>query len=246
MTLFETAAKLQLRLDAANEEDAVDQLLTRSQKVRTALTSAAEHFEAVQSYRIALGQADVPPLGRKEIRQAVGRLKGSLSRYGPKALQLQSADTLQRLLSTQIRRVDGWVRLTWRQNFAAAQELLVREKSGELHGSPVDRVRASNRASKIKVVQGKDPVRERTLLEELLKVEGLRACLGEVDKLVDELRAAMAAIDKKQAALTPRVRAVLQQAASVNGLPLLEVTPGLLDELQLAGVLEDLVVRACD
>lgn len=246
MTLFETAAKLQLRLDAANEEDEVDQLLSRAHKVRSALAHAAEHFDAVQSYRVAIGQTDVPSLGGKEIRQAVGRLKGSLSRYGTRAFQLPSADKLQRLLSTQIRRVDGWVRFTWRQNFTAARELLVREESGDLHGSPTDRVRASNRASKIRVVQGKDPVRERTLLEELLKVEGLNACLGEVDKLIDDLRAAIAEIDKKQNALTPRVRAVLRQAASVNGLPLSEVTPELLAELQLAGVIEDLVVRACD
>ena len=193
-----------------------------------------------------LAQTDVPSLGGKAIRQAIGRLKGSLSRNGPRAFQLQAADTLQTLLSTQIKRVDGWVRFIWRQYFAAARELLVREESGDLHGSPADRVRASNRASKIRFVQGKDPVRERTLLEELLKVEGLNACLGEVDKLIDDLRAAITEIDKKQTALTPKVRAVLQQAASLDGFPLVEVTPELLAELQLAGVLEDLVVHACD
>lgn len=246
MTLFDTASELQLRLDTANEIDAEDQLLSRALTVRTALKTAADHFAAVQSYRIAIGQAEGPQLGGKAIRQAVGQFKGSLSKSGPRAFQLQAADTLQRLLDKQIKRVDSWVRLAWRQNFAAARELLVRVESGNLHGSPADRVRACSRASKIGVFQSKDPIRERTFLEKSLKVKGLNACLGEIHKIIDDLRAAIAEIDKKQAALRPKVRAVLQQAASHEGFPLVEVTPDLLVELQLAGVVEDLVVRAGD
>ena len=243
MTLFETATELQLRLDAASEKDAGDQLLSRSQKVRAELTAAADHFDAVQSYRVTIGQTNTPLLDGRAIRQAMGQLKGALSRSGPRAFQQRPADTLQRLLGRQIKRVDRWVKYTWRESFTAARGLLAREESGDLHGSPTARRRASRRASTIRVVQSKDPVRERAFLEESLKVEGLTACLGEIGKLIDDLRAAIAEIDKKQAAMTPKVRAVLRQAASLDGLPLAEVTPELMAGLQLAGVLEDLVVR---
>ena len=144
MTLFETATKLQLRLKAASAADAGDQLLSRGRTVRDDIASAAEHFEAVQSYRITIGRTDRPLLDAKEIRQAIGRFRGALRNSGHKAVQQQSADTLLKVLTAQTRRVDRWVKSTWRENFAAAQGLLERALSGDLHGSPGDRDQGAN------------------------------------------------------------------------------------------------------
>ena len=243
MTLFETATELQLRLESATAADTGDQLLSRGRTVRADIASAAEHFEAVQSYRITIGRTDRPPLAAKEIRQAIGRFRGTLSNSGPKAVQQRSAVTLLKVLDTQIKRVDRWVKSTWQENFAASQELLERADSGDLHGSPVNRIRALNRARRVMVLRNTDPVRERAALQELLKVKGLKACLEKANELIDDLRDAIAAIDREQAAMTPQVRAVLQRAASGDGLPLGEVTPELLVALQSGGVLDDLVVR---
>ena len=243
MTLFEAATELQLRLGAASEADTGDALLSRGRTVRADVASAAEHFEAVQSYRVTIGRTDMPPLDAKEIRQAIGRFRAALSNSGPKAVQQRPAASLLEVVTAQIRRVDRWVKSTWQEKFAAAQELLERVDSGDLHGSPADRIKARSRASKIAVVRNTDPVRERAALEERLKVEGLNACLEKINELIDDLRAAIVAIDKEQAAMTSQVRAVLQRAASGDGLPLGEVTPELLAALQSAGVLDALVVR---
>ena len=243
MTLFDTATELLVRLEAASAEDAGDELLARGRSVRDEVMSTAEHLEAVQSYRVAIGRTDAPSLDAKAMRQAIGRFRGALARSGPRALQQQSAATLVDVMTAQIKRVDRWVASTWRENFDASQELQERANSGDLHGSPEMKTKASGRAATIAVLRNKDPIRDRIELEERLKVEGLNALLERVNELVDDLRNAIAAIDLEHAAMTPEVRAVLQSSASDDGLPLAEVTLELMEALRSAGVLDDLVVR---
>lgn len=243
MTLFATATDLQLRLQAANAADEGDELLSRGRTVRDSIASAATRLEAVQGYRVAIGRTDAPPLDAREIRQAVGRFRGALTASGPKAVQQQSAATLLEVLTVQARRVANWGKSTWRENFSSAEELLKRAGSSDLHGSSLNRTKARNRASTITTVRNTDPIDEQAILEARLNVEGLNACLERVDELIGELRAAIAAIDQEQAAMTPAVRAAIERAASDSGLPLGEVTPELLAALQSAGVLDDLVVR---
>lgn len=243
MTLFDTANELRLRLDAASTADAEDDLLSRARIVRGDITSAADHLEAVQSYRVALDRTDALPLNTKAIRQAIGRLRGALSKSGPKALQQRPAASLQDVLIDQARRVDRWVRSTWRENSATAEPLLERANSADLYGATTDRVRARNRARTIEDVRSMDPIRERSAMEARLKATGLNACIRQVNRLIEELRAAIDAVDLEQAAMAPEVRAAIQRATSVDGLPLSEVTPELMAVLRSAGVLDDLVVR---
>ena len=243
MTLFETATKLQLRLQAASEADTGDAMLSRGRRVRDNITSAAEHLEAVQIYRVTIGRTDTPPLSIEENRQAVRRFEAARSSSGPKAFQQPSADALLDVLTAQTRRVDQWVKSTWEENFLAVRELLERVDSDDLHGSPALRAKARSRALTIEVVRRTDPVRERATLEARLNVEGLNVCLERVNELIEELKVAIVAIDRDQAAMTPEVRAAIQRATSPDGLPLREVTPELMAALQSAGVLDDLVVR---
>ena len=243
MTLFETANELQLRLDAASTADKEDELLSRGRTVRADITSAAEHLEAVESYRATIGRTDAPTLDTRAIRQAIGRFRGALSKSGAKALQQQSAATLGDVVTDQTRRVDRWVKSTWRENFAAAEELLERANSADLPGATTDRARARGRAQTIEAVRNMDPIRDRPALEAHLKAAGLDACIERVNELIEELRAAIVAIDQDQAEMTPEVRAVIQRSTSPDGLPLREVTPELLAALRSAGVLDDLVVR---
>ena len=205
--------------------------------------SAAEHLKAVQSYRLVLGRTDAPTLDTRAIRQAIGRFRRALSKSGPKALQQQSAATLRDVVTTQTRRVDRWVKSTWRENFTAAEELLTRVASGELQGSVSARAKAQSRASKIEAVMSLNPVEDRAMLEAHLDAAGLDACIERVNGLIEELHDALTAIDRDQAAMAPEVRAAIQRAASVDGLPLSEVTPELMAALRSAGVLDDLVVR---
>lgn len=243
MTIYDRATKLQLRLEAANAASAGHDLLLRGRNVGANLQLAAEYLEAAEFYRRTVGRSDMLPIDASAIRQAIGRFRGALSKSGPKAFQQQSAASLIRVLNSQTMRVERWVKSTWQGRFEAVRFLLDRAESVDLHGSPVDRIKARNRASTIRFALRTDPVKERAALEERLKVEGLNACLIRVKELIGELHSAILAIDKAQAALPPEVRAVLMRAASPEGLPLEEVTPKLLRALQATDVLDDLVVR---
>jgi len=243
VTLVKTASELQLRLETASTTDAEDELLSRGCTVRDDIKSAAEYFEAVQTYRVLIDRRDAPPLDVKAIRQSIGGFRGTFSKSGPKALQQKSADTLQKTLNEQTRRVERWVKLTWRENFAAAEELLERVNSTGFHGSALALTKARNRASKIERALSLDPVRDCEKLEDYLSVEGLSACIERVSYLVEELQTAIEVIDSEQAAMPQEVKAAMQSAASEDGLPLSEVTPELMAALRSAGVLDDLVVR---
>ena len=243
MTLFETANELQLRLDAASTADEKDVLLSRGRTVRDAIVAAKEHFEAAQFFRVTIGPADAPPLNTKAIRQVIGRFRAALSKSGANAFQQRPAATLEEVLAAQTRRVDQWVKSTWRESHAEAQELLNRASLVGSHGSALARTRVRNRASRIEAVLDLNPVGDREALEERLNAEGLDDCLAQVNELIEELRTAIAAIDSEQAAMPQRVKAAIERAASEEGLPLGEVTLELMAELQSAGVLDDLVVR---
>ncbi len=243
MSIYETSAALLLRLGAANLEDVGDQLLARGRTVRADVADTADYLEAVHRYRNTMGRTDFPPLDAKAIRRAIGGFRRALSTSGPNAFQQRSVATLLNVLRTQIKRVDRWVGSTWRENFVQANALLDRTDLIDLYGSPLDKVKVMSRASKVKLVRDTDPVREQAVLGERLGVEGLVSCLVKIEELIDDLRAAILAIDEAQAALTSEVREVLHRAASPDGLPLGEVTPELLETLQSARVLDDLVVR---
>ena len=243
MTLFETATELQEGLEAASAADTGDAILSRGRRIRDDIASAAEHLEAVHVYRVTIGRTDTPPLSSEKIHQAVGRFETARSSSGPRAFQQPSADALLDVLATLIRSVDQWVKSTWRESLAEAQELLNRARLVGSHGSALARTKVRNRASRIEAVLDLNPVRDREVLEALLNAEGLEACLAQVNELVEELRTALAAIDSEQAAMPQEVKAAIERAASEDGLPLGEVTLELIAALRSAGVLDDLVVR---
>jgi hypothetical protein len=243
VTLYESATELQLRLEAASAADAGDELLARGRTVRDDIMSAADHLEAVQSYRVTIDLTDSPPLDARKLRSAIRGFRGSITRSGPKAFQQQSADTLLKVVKAQRKRADRWVTSTWRESFAPAKGLIQRADSDGLHGSASARTRVEGRAAKIRGVLAMNPVTDRPSLEERLNSRGLHACVERVNELIAELRAAIAGIDQEQAEMTLEVQAALRRAASGEGLPLGEVTPELLAALQSAGVLGDLVVR---
>ena len=243
MTLFETADKLRLRLDAASTADDEDVLLSRGRSLRDAIVVATEHYEAAQSYRVTIGLTDAPPLNTKTIRQATGHFRGALSKSRSNAFQQRPAATLQEVLAAQTKRVDRWIKATWRENFARATALLERVDSGDLHGSVLAQTKAQTRASKIEYVLSLNPVEDRATLEAYLDAVGLDACIERINELIEELRTAIAAIDSEQAAMPQEVNDAIERAASEDGLPLSEVTPELMAALRSAGVLDDLVVR---
>ena len=243
MTLFQTAIELQLQLEAASTADKEDVLRSRARTVRDGIVATTEHYEAAQSYRVTIGLTDAPPLNTKAIRQAIGHFRGALSKSRSNAFQQRSAATLEEVLAAQTRRVDQWLKSTWSQNFASARALLDRVDSGDLHGPVLARTKAQHRASRIRDILSLNPVKDRATLEAHLNAAGLDSCIERVNELIEELHAAITAIDRDQAAMTPEVRAAIQRATSPDGLPLSEVTPELMAALRSAGVLDDLVVR---
>ena len=246
MTLHETASALQEGLEAAREADTDDAMLSRGRRIRDNVASIAEHLEAVQVYRVTIGRADTPPLSSDEIHQAVERFETARSSSGPRAFQQPSADTLLDVLTALTKRVDQWVKSTWRESLAEAQDLLNGARSVGSHGSAIARRKVRNRASRIEAVLDLNPVRDREALQAHLNAEGLEACLTQLNQLIEELRAAIASIDSEQAAMPEEVKAAIERAASEEGLPLGEVTLKLIAALQSAGVLDDFVVRHCD
>lgn len=243
MKLFEIATGLQARLEAASAADAGFELLLRGRSVRDNIALAVSHLEAVRSYRVTIGRTDVPPFDAKAIRETADRFREALAKSGPKALQQESTAKLETVLTVQIERIDRWVKSTWSKNFDSIQTVLDRVLASGLHGSTTDRIRAQNRASTIEFIRRKDPIRERTAVEERLHEEGLAACLARAKEMIGELQEAIAAIDLAQAEMVPEVQVALKRAGSVDGLPLSEVTPELLAELRSAGVVDDFVVR---
>ena len=213
MTLLDTAAELQLRLDAASEADAGDELLARCRTVRDELLAIAEHLEQVQAYRDEIGHESAV-LDGKDIRQAVGRFKGALGKSGPRACQQQTAATLLEVGEKQRTRADRWAKSNWKEHFEPAKTLLERVESGDLRGSTATTARA--RASQIKTVSGLNPVTDQADLESRLKVTGPLACIERVKSMIGELRAAIEMADTEHAALTPEVRDVLRRAAEAG------------------------------
>lgn len=243
MTLFESATELRVRLKSADEAHGGEELLSRARTVREDIRLAAEHFEAVQSYRETIGGSDTPVRDAVPIREAIEIFEGALASSGLKAVQQPSGATLLRVVASQTRLVDRWVRSTWRANFAMAHGFLVRANSDRLHGSAAARRKVRDLVSTIEDVWTMNPVSDRAALEERLERRGLHSCVERVNELIEELRTAIAASEQEQSERTPEVQAALRRAASDEGLPLAEVTPELLAALQSAGVLDDLVVR---
>lgn len=242
MTLFDIATELQSRFAAASAANVGYELLSRGRTVRDNITSAVSHLKAVQTYRVMIGWKGAIPLDAKAICEAVDRFQEAFAKSGSKVLQQESTAKFEDVLNEQRERIDRWVKSTWSENFTGAQTLLDRVSAGNLHGSSIDRVKAQNRASTIEFVRKKDPVRDLAVLEERLDEEGLTACLARVNKLIEELQEAIAAIDSAQAEMMPEVQVALNRAGSGVGLPLDEVTPELLAKLQSAKVADDLVV----
>lgn len=239
MTLLDKATSLQLRLEAASEADAGDELLARCRTVRDELLATVDYLDRVQAYRQAIGR-DSRVLDGKEIRQAAGRFKGALSKNGPRACQQQTAATLLEVAKKHTGRAERWARSTWKDHFEEAGPLLERAESGNLHGSSATTARS--RAAQIRVVAGLNPVSDREALEERLREDGPVACIGRVKTLIGELRTAIDASDAEHAALTPEVQDILRRAAG-QGIPLDEITQELLTALRTAGVISNLVVR---
>jgi hypothetical protein len=243
MTLYDTATELRVRLEAASEADAGDELLTRGKGVRDQLAAAVRHLDAVKQYREDMGRSDRPAIDVKRLRQAIGGFRGALSKSGPRAFQQQTAATLLDAVENEIKKIDRWVTSTWRDQFVRAQASLARVESGELHGSITLRTTAKSRAAAISALRNADPIRGLADLEHRLEVSGIRACVERIGQLIGELEKAIADIDGEHQAMSPEVRQLLNRAASSGGLPLSDITPQQLAALHAAGVIDDLVVR---
>ncbi|MYB09779.1 MAG: hypothetical protein F4Y28_07345 [Acidimicrobiia bacterium] len=243
MNIYDRATNLQVQLKAAIEAASSDELLTRGRNVRDELNGAVAYFEAVQSYKAALGIQDVPKFGGKGIRQPLGRFRGALSRYGPAAVQQQTAATLLESIKTEKTHLERWVKSIWKSRFDEFRSLLEKVESSNLAGSPDQRKVALSCASRLRRAQNTDPIRSTQELGQILDSTEFEACLEQIDVLGDELRRAIMAIEQEHATLTPEVQAVLERAGSGEGLPLAEITSDVLEALESAGVLDGLVVR---
>ncbi|TDT14596.1 hypothetical protein BDK89_0151 [Ilumatobacter fluminis] len=243
MTLYDRATELRVRLDAANEADVGDELLTRGKSIRDQLSAASEYLAEVKAYRETVGQAGAPKIDPKRLRQSIGGFRGALAKSGPRAFQQQSATTLLEVIGAETKRLDRFVASSWNAQFDQAKASLERVKEGQLNGSIDLRTRARMCAARISTLRSLDPIRERAELENRLGGKGLAACLERVEQLIHELNEAIKAIDDEQAAMTPEVRQVLNRSSSAAGLPLAEITADDLAALRAAGVIDDLVVR---
>ena len=243
MNIFDRATEIQVRLQAASEADSSDELLSRSRTVRMELNEAAAFFEAVNSFRSALDTQDVPNININGVSSALGRFRGALSRFGSAAVQQQTATTLLETIKTETTRLDRWVKSIWKSRFDDVQSLLDREETGDLIGSNDHRKKARGSASRLRRARNTDPVRAPEELEKNLGATGFDACLKKIEVLGDGLRSAIEKMDQERAALTPEVQRILEKAGTVDGIPLSEITSEVLGSLEVAGVLDDLVVR---
>lgn len=243
MTLFAQAVDVQLKLEVAQSADAGLDLLGRAAKMDQALQEAATYLEAASSLRRKLGLADQPNLDVKGITKAVASFRGGMSSHGATAFQHQPAATLVETARSQRDRCSRWVISRWRQLFADYEALLDRVANERPTGAGSNPVVAQARASNLRALRGLDPVAHRDQINTALKTTDETQWAGAIAKLARELTAALAAIDAEHAALTPEVRAALKRAASSNGLPLDQVSTGLLAALRAAGVDSQLIVR---
>jgi hypothetical protein len=123
------------------------------------------------------------------------------------------------------------------------QPLLDREEQAQFVGGDSNKRAARSRAQSLRAAQRVDPILEADKLNELLGGSTVADWLRGIGTKSGELSVALDALDAERNALSPEVQDVLTRAVSPDGFPLEAINAQLLEQLQAAGVLTDLVVR---
>jgi hypothetical protein len=243
MSLFDRAVDLQLKLEVAQTADTGLDLLARAARLFEMLSDSANYLEGATRFRQAMSISDRPAIDVKAVTQAVSAFRAGLSRHGSAAFQHQPASTLTETAKSQRDRCSRWLDSRWRQEFAAYEAAMDRVASERLSRSGSHAVVAQARAAKLRALRGLDPITQHDDITKALETNDVARWRAAIAAVGDQLVAALGALDAEHAALTPEVRAVLDRAATENGMPLDELTPELLAALRAAGVDGRLVVR---
>lgn len=243
MTVYDRSVDLQVRLEAAQAADASDELMSSGRHIVQALDRASDYLESVPAFRMNAGIGPTPDLDQKAAVHAVRAFRGGMSSHGPAAFQHQRAASLLDAAKAATDRMTRWVKARWTELFVDYQPLLDRERDGDLVGSSRQRMTAQIRAQKLRAAQLLDPISDREELKRVLGGPGIAAWLAGIHECGSELREAIRILDSERDALTPEVRRALDLAASDAGLPLADLSDGLLSGLRDAGVAVHLVVR---
>lgn len=244
MTLYDRSVDLQLKLEAAQSADTSLELLSRANRLIDALEQSAAYLEGVARFLEAADVVERPEIDVRVVTRAVSIFRAGVSQHGSAAFQHQPAASLAETAKKQRELATRWLTAVWHGIFAEYEPLMDRVDTEQLVGSSSHRVVAQARVAKLRVLRGFDPVANAAGVDESLGTTGdVRTWITAIRGIGAELGDALAALDTERENLTPEVRDALERAASDAGLPLDEVTDGLLGALRHAGVDEHLVVR---
>jgi hypothetical protein len=138
---------------------------------------------------------------------------------------------------------ERWVKSMWQSLIDERAPLAAPNQQVSLHGSATHRTVAQARLSKLRLVRDINPLTDSAELEVQLGGQSPDAWLLVVDQLAAELQEALDGLAAEKAGHSPAVQEALARAASLGGLPLEDVDTLLLEQLHLAGVTDQLVVR---
>lgn len=242
MTLYQRSVQVLASLAAEAEQSDSSELLGRGTVVASQLDEARAKLLQAKELATVLG-VEAPHPDVRGMTKAVAGLEQGLSRWGVKAFQHKSTTTAVEEARNLIRVVDRWGLSAWKLSLNDLGSIVDRALAPDLQGSPGAVVRVQAAAKRLSLALGMNPLTEMERLREQFERDDLAGIIDGIRDRASALEQALDELNAKHEAMPDSVRTALARAHSEEGLPLSVVTPGLLDDLRAAGVIDRLTVR---
>lgn len=244
MTLFDQAVDLQLRLEANQTAESTHDLVEKADNLANVLEGVITYLDGVLAFRERLSLDDKPAVDVKASSTAVRQFRAGLSTHGAKAFQQQPAAKLVDVAKDQRTRASRWVSARWKAQFDPSIALIDAVEAGLLVGGSPYRRTAERVARKMTMLMRQNPVSDESkVVAELCGGDPDLLWPDQIVSLADELSQAFEAMRRERDALTPAVQSALDEASSLDGFPLEDLTSDLLEQIRAAGMAGDMVVR---
>lgn len=242
MNLYERSAGLRVALDTASKASGDHELVERGQRVIDLLNASVTTLSDLRDLSRVL-QFGPANLEAKTLSQSARQLRTGFARYQAEALQHASTTNFEKAVRDIVKLATRWAEARWRELFDRWVDPIDRAIDATLVGDAERRHQAKRKAQKMKALSTCNPVTERDQIDEFLAGVEMAAWCAAIETMGGELTSVLQQLEESHRALGLAVREALDRAATIEGLPLDEVSPELLVQLRDAGVLDSLVVR---
>lgn len=241
MNLYDRSLALGVTLAEATAGSVDHDLLERGRRVVSLLDAATRTLQQTRELQQAF-EFGPAPVDEKALSQAARQLRTGLTKHKAAALQHQPTTKFEDVVRLQVKKANDWARARWKDQFEQWQAVIVRAEADSFFGDDRTRRQVRLQAARLKVLATQHPVADRDAIDAQLGGVGMAGWTDAVTEIGTSLTDTLAALDQHQEAFDPEVRKLLARAAG-EGVPLVEMTPELLERLRTAGVIGDLAVR---